>query len=299
MSVGLPTERNFLGLAAEFSDTSTAGVVVIPAPYEATSSYGRGSCAGPEAILEASHQVEFFDAALGIEPFRACGGIATLEPLDLDGCDGAAVAHRLEETVAPWLAKDKFVITLGGEHSSIVGAVRAHCDRYAPVTVLHFDAHSDLRPAYEGSPWNHACAAARIRDFHEDIVQVGIRSQDIDERRLIENQNIPCFYAHEIYAQQLAFQDWIAPIIESTRARVYVTFDCDVFDPSVIPATGTPEPGGLTWYQIDALFARLCREREVVGLDVSELSPLPNQTVSEFTVARTICRFIGYRFMVR
>ena len=297
MNVGLPTEDNFLALEPELSDTDTAGVIVIAAPYEATSSYGKGSCDGPAAIIDASHQVEFFDATLGFQPVEACGGIATVEAVSIEDCDGAEFSKRLHDAVAPWLAQNKFVITLGGEHSSIVGAVQAHCEQFDDVTVLHFDAHSDLRPSYEDSAWNHACAIARVRDFHQDVVQVGIRSQDADERKLVDSEGIPCFYAHQIYNMQQSGQDWIGAIIGATKSRVYITFDCDVFDPSIIPATGTPEPGGLTWYQIDALFARLFREREVVGMDVNELSPLPEQSVSEFTMAKFINRLIGYKFL--
>jgi len=292
----LPVDRNFLGIEAADSDPTTSGVIVVLAPFEATSSYGQGSCDGPEAILDASHQVEFFDAALGFVPYEACGGIATLEPIACEGCDGEAIARKLRDAVAPWLPKGKFVITLGGEHSSIVGAVQAHCEHFDDVTVLHFDAHTDLRPEYEGTPWNHACAAARVRDFHKDMVQVGIRSQDAHERRVIDSENIPCFYAHSIYEKERAGVDWVGEVIAATKQRVYITFDCDVFDPSIISATGTPEPGGLTWYQLDTLFARLFREREVVGMDISELSPIPGQTVSEFTIARLIHRLIGYRF---
>lgn len=296
MSKALPPDRCFLAPPAEFTDPDRAGVIMIPAPFESTSSYGRNSCHGPGAILDASRQVEFFDAALGFEPFRACGGIVTLEPLDVEGCDGPTLAERLREAVAPWLARGRFVIVLGGEHTSVVGAIRAHCDHYSEVTVLQLDAHSDLRPIYKGAPWSHACAMARVLDFHDALVQVGVRSQDLAERRFVEEQGIPNLYAHEIGRQDRDREDWIGRVVAATRPRVYITLDCDVMDPAVIPATGAPEPGGLTWWQMDALLARLCREREVIGLDVSELAPLRGLSAPEFTVAKLVYRFIGYRF---
>jgi len=296
---GLPIESNFLGIPFEDSNPETARVIVLSVPFEVTSTAGRGSCDGPEAIIEASRHMELFDAALGFEPYKACGGIATMPAMPVDGHDGETLRARLRDAVAPWLERGRFVVVLGAEHTSIVGAVEAHCGRFEDVTVLHFDAHSDLRPDYEGDPWNHACAMTRVLDFHDHIVQVGIRSQDRMDRVLIDQHDIPVFYAHEIHRMQEAREDWVGRIVGACRPRVYISFDCDVFDPSVIPGTGTPEPGGLTWYQVDAILARLCAERDVVGLDVTELAPLAGQPASQFTIARIIHRLIGYRFPPR
>ena len=299
MSAALSPEACFLAPPPGLCDPATAGVIVIPVPFEATSSYGRNSCKGPGAILDASRHVEFFDVALGFEPVRACGGIATLEPLPVAHCDGAALCERLDEEVTTWLAREKFVIVFGGEHTSVIGAVRAHGRRYPDLSVLQLDAHADLRPTYEGTPWSHACAMARVLDFHDGLVQVGVRSQAIEERRVVERHAIPNFYAHEIYRQQEQGRDWIAPMLAALKPRVYITCDCDVLDPSIVPATGTPEPGGLTWWHLDRLFERLCREREVVGLDVSELAPFEGLTAPQFTVAKLIYRLIGYVFRNR
>lgn len=303
MAEGLPTEDNFMGLEPEFSSPDTARVIVLPAPFEVTSSYGVGSQLGPDAIIDASHQVEFYDCALGFEPFRACGGIATVDPVAYDdlfeegeAAAGALFADRLHEVVNLWLGQGKFVVTLGGEHSSIVGAVRAHADHFKELTVLQLDAHSDLRDEYLDNPWSHASALRRILDFHNHAVQVGIRSEEVNERRTARERGVATFYAHDIARQTEAAEDWIAPIIAATRRRVYITLDADVFDPAVIPATGTPEPGGLVWYQIDRLLQRLCAEREVVGLDVSELAPISGFPASQFTLAKLVYRFIGYRF---
>jgi len=296
MNATLPPEEGFLCPPEDFAEIANAGVVVIPVPMESTSTYGVNSSLGPEAILEASRQVEFFDAALGFEPFRTCGGIATLKPLDVEGVDGPELAQQLRETVMHYLMQKKFVVILGGEHTSIIGAVKAHCEYFSNLSVLQLDAHSDLRETFEDSPWSHACAMARVLDFHDSLVQVGIRSQDKTERYFATERGIPNFYAHDIHNSEEEGVDWIAQVIAATRPRVYVTLDCDVMDPSILPATGTPEPGGLTWRQMDRLLSRLCREREVVGLDVSELAPIEGTAASQFTVAKLIYRFLGYRF---
>ncbi len=292
MTPYLPVERNFLGLDEPFCRPETAGVVLLTAPFELTSTYGRGSEHGPQAILDASHEVELFDARLGFEPYKAAGGIATLPPVDVVGCSAPVLAERLRAAAAKWIERGKFVVTIGGEHSAIVGAVQAHCEAFEQLTVLQLDAHSDLRSSYLDDPWNHACAMARIRDFHSAIVQVGIRSQAVEERTLAEKEKMPVFYAHDIHEEGDA---WIDRVIEATDRYVYVTFDCDVFDPAIMPATGTPEPDGLTWRQVNSLLARLCKERELVGLDVSELLPLAGLLHPQFMVAKLIYRTIGYR----
>lgn len=289
-------EDGFLGLTGSTLTPEQARCVFVSAPYEHTSSYGCGSFKGPEAIIEASHQVEFFDAALGFEPHLACGGIATLESIAVEGLDGAAVAQRLHQTVAALLAEDKFVITLGGEHTSVTGAIQAHTERFEDVTVLQFDAHSDLRETYEDTPWSHACAMARVLDFHPRLVQVGIRSQCREERERSDALRLPVFYGEAIHYAERSGEDWMQAVIDATSRRVYITFDCDIFEPFWMPATGTPEPGGLSWYQVTTLLQRLCAQREVVGLDINELAPIEGLHYAEYLVAKLAYRFLGYRF---
>lgn len=287
----------FLGVPEEdTADPGSARCVFLPVPFEHSSSYGQGSCRGPEAIIEASKQVEFFDATLGFEPRAGCGGLATLPPLALDSMDGAMVEKALFIEAVGLLACEKFIITLGGEHTSVVGAIRAHVKYFDEVTVLQLDAHSDLRESYEDNPWSHACAMARVLDFHERLVQVGIRSQCIEERQRSETLAIPVFYGEAIQARAQTGEDWIGDIVAATTKRVYITLDCDILEPYWMPATGTPEPGGLSWAQINALLERLCAEREVVGLDVNELSPLADIHYPQYLIAKLIYRFLGYRF---
>ena len=288
--------KNFLALDRDQSNLAHAPVVVQQAPLERTTSYGKGAANGPRAIIEASHQVELFDAALGCEPVAEMGGIATLPALETARKDARQFADALYAETAHWIARNKFVVTLGGEHTSVLGAIRAHCAAWNDLTVLQLDAHSDLRNEYDGSRWNHACAMARVLDFHEHIVQAGIRSEALEERRRAEALALPVVYAHEILAYPPGEDAWIKRIIRACRRSVYVTLDCDVFDPAVIPATGTPEPAGLTWQHIESLFRRLCTVRNVVGIDISELAPIRGIHHPQFTMAKLIYRFLGIRF---
>lgn len=294
MTVLLGKDENFLGIDNRPGWPEEAGVIVLPVPFEQTSSYGLGSATGPDAILEASRQVEFYDTRLGFETVDAVGGIATLSPLAVKGFDGRQLAERLQKEVGSWLDKGKFVVTLGGEHSSIVGAVHAYSDKFTDMTVIQFDAHSDLRESYEGTPWNHACAMARVRDANKKLVQVGIRSECREEAELVAGENIPVFYAEHIHEKDRRGEDWIGDILSAVSGPAYITFDCDALDPSIMPATGTPEPAGLTWTQIDRFFRRLAAERKIVGFDVSELAPIQGLNHPQFTIAKLIYRLLGY-----
>lgn len=290
----LGKDENFLGVDNEPGWPEDAGVVLVPVPFEQTSSYGTGSSAGPRAILEASQQVELHDTRLGFAPIDSLKGIATLPYLETDDCNGMELSERLQKVVIPWLEQGKCVVTLGGEHTSVVGAIQAYAGYFDNLTVLQLDAHSDLRASYQDSRWNHACAMARVRDFNEKIVQVGIRSECEEESDLVRKAGIPVLYAESIHERERKGEDWIGDVIAATSGQVYITFDCDAFDPSIMPATGTPEPAGLTWTQVDRLFDRLSRERQVVGFDISELAPVEGFTHPQFTIAKLVYRLLGY-----
>lgn len=291
----LPPEANFLALPAEASGPGSR-LVVLPVPFEQTSTFGQGSREGPAAILQASQEVEIFDASLGFEAWERAGGIATLPPIDVEAQDGASLAQALEARVEGLLEEGRFVATLGGEHTSTVGAVWAHCARFPDCTVLQLDAHSDLRQTYQGSSWNHACAASRIRDRHPFLVQAGVRSQAADEHALAQTESIPIGYAHDINRRHVLAEDWASGILAVLRPRVYITLDLDVLDCSLMPATGTPEPGGLDWTMLDHLLLRVFAAREVVGFDISELAPIAGLNHPQFTAAKLLYRMIGYRY---
>ncbi len=292
-------KENFLALSEDFSHPDTAKVIVLPVPFERTSTFGKGSKKGPEAIIEASHEVELYDSVLGFEIYKQCGGIATLTPLKERTQSGEKLSEILERKTNEWLDKGKFVITIGGEHSSIVGAVYAHIEKYKPLTIIQMDAHSDMRDTYLESKWNHACAMARILDRpYGKLIQIGIRSEAPEEPAIIKNfgGRITTFHAHKIQKEG----DKIIPkILDELDENVYITFDCDVFDPSIIPATGTPEPGGLSWEWINRFFEILSQHKKIVGFDISELSPIPNLYHPQFTIAKMIYRLLGYIFLLR
>jgi agmatinase len=290
----LASDRRFLALEDGQADPARAGYVVLPVPFERTSSYGVGSRYGPVAILEASHQVELRDATLGSEPWSVVGGIATATPLPVSTTDdGQAVAERLEGAVSQLLDAGKVVITLAGEHTGVVGSVWAHAARFDELTVLQLDAHSDFRASYHGDRWNHACTMSRVLDRTSRIVQVGIRSECGEDHARARAAGIPVFHGETLQRESRRGRDWITPIIEACSDRVYVTLDCDVLDPSIMPSTGTPEPGGLDWLQINDFLAQLVRMRTVVGFDVCELAPIPGVRAPEFSMAKLIYRIIG------
>ena len=290
----LNDDDRFLGAGEHREDPACARAVILPVPFERTSSYGAGSAAGPAAIIDASHQVEFRDCALGRSPVDVIGGIATRTPL---GCSadesGGAVADRLESAVRADLDAGRTVVTIGGEHTSIVGAIRAHAAVHRTLTVVQIDAHSDLRESYLGDPWNHACAMTRALESDIELVQVGIRSECDEDAATAAARGVRTFHAHTIHDAERAGDDWIADIVAACRGPVYVTFDCDALDPSVMPATGTPEPDGLLWNHVDRLLAALATARTVVGFDVSELAPIAGLHHPQFTVARLIYRTLG------
>ncbi|MCP9449980.1 MAG: agmatinase [Nitrospira sp.] len=291
-------EHNFLGLEEPWCHPDRAGVYVLPIPYEHTSSYVRGSDHGPSAILEASRQVELYDEQLECEPFREWGGIATASALDLDGkVDRAAVA-AIEQFVRPHVEAGRFLVTLTGEHTGALGAIRAHARRYPNMCVVQIDAHGDLREAYQGNPFSHASVMARVVEDGHPLVQVGIRSISGEEMvRIKTTDGIITFFAANLldpsgpYGGQAS--RWIPDVVAACKGPVYLTFDCDGLDPSLVPALGTPEPGGLGWYDTLNLVAALASGPGIVGMDVSEMTPIEGFVAPQFSVARLIYRMLG------
>ena len=285
MSPSRPDLR-FFDLDDADADPTRAAAAILPVPYDATSTWLKGAGDGPAAMLEASRQVELWDIETASEPWRR--GIATLPPLEHQGSPEELATH-VAESVDEILERDQLPIVLGGEHSVTIGAVQATAERYPDLSVLQIDAHADTRDSYLGSAYNHACVMARARE-RCPIVQVGIRSLDGEELANLDRERV--FWAHEIAAAGKS--SWITEAVELLTGNVYVTIDLDGFDPSIIPATGTPEPGGLDWYQVTALLAQVARHRRVVGFDVVEL--LGGHPPSAFTAAKLIYRFLAEIF---
>jgi agmatinase len=284
--------NNFLGLEKKYSDYSAAKIAVLPIPYEATTSYGKGTKNGPAAIIKASQTVEFYDEALDRDTFRDFG-IATLKPIAFNRHTGVKAMDVIEKEVGKILDDGKFPVCLGGEHTISGPIVKAFHRRWSePFSVLQLDAHSDLRESYEGTPYSHACVMRRIWEFNKNIVQVGIRAQCSEERQLIVDHRIQTFYAKDIQSNS----NWMDNVIGQLKDQVYITIDCDGFDPSIIPSTGTPEPGGLQWYPTMELLRRVCAARKIVGFDVVELAPVRSAPHPDFTLAKLTYKLMGWAF---
>lgn len=278
----------FLNIPESFADPDTARAAIIPVPYDLTSSWKKGADKGPQALIDASGTVEFFDIETRTEPYRQ--GIATLPAVECDGPPevmSELVARRVEDV----LKHNQLPVVLGGEHSVSIGAIQAVARRFGNLSVLQIDAHGDTREDYEGSTHNHACVMARAREVAE-IVQVGIRAIDADEFERMDRERV--FFAHDI--MRAADHSWMDRIVETLTEHVYLTIDLDAFDPAYLPATGTPEPGGLDWYTVNELVRRVIARKTVVAFDVVELLPTPGQHASEFFAAKLVHRILAMLF---
>lgn len=274
------------------SELESPGAVILPVPYDRSSSWKKGADRGPRALLEASAHVELYDIQTEGEPWLR--GIETADPV---ACDGPPdeLAGLVRGRVAQVLERGALPIVLGGEHSVTIGAVEAVAEASRAAgrsfSVLQVDAHADSRESYHGSRYNHACVMARARE-HGPIVQVGIRAIDASERPGLDEERV--VWAHEIAAARTAGgTDWMDRAIDGLAEDVYLTIDLDAFDPSLVPATGTPEPGGLEWYEVNELVRRLVARRRLVGFDVVELLPLPGDHASDFLAAKLVYRVLA------
>ena len=276
----------FLGVSDPCCAIDRAAALILPVPYEGTVTYGKGTGEGPEAVIDASRQVELYDEHLDSEPWRL--GIATLPALRSRESPEEMV-QAVDQTVGGYAKPGRLVVTLGGEHSISSGAVAAHLRTYPEMGVVQLDAHADLRDTHEGTPWNHACVMARIRDLvpSSHVLQLGIRSLSAEEAALARSRSYSIVHARDIVQGRFEATNYLRHL----PCEVYVTLDVDVFDPSVIRATGTPEPGGLDWYTVLGIMEHIFAAKRVVGFDVVELSA--GDGASAFTTARLIYRMIG------
>lgn len=277
---------NFGYLPDEYCSIDGAAVAILPVPYDGTSTWIKGADKGPQAIIEASANLELYDIETDSEVYEV--GIFTDKPME-GLLFPADVVQAVYERVLAHLEAGRFVVLVGGEHSVSIGSVRAHVENDDDVTVLQLDAHADLRDQYEGSKYNHACVMARIRELCP-IVQVGIRSMDSSEKEFLDIERV--FFAEDIHGRT----DWIDQVVDQLSPRVYLTIDLDVFDPPTMPSTGTPEPGGLLWYEALRLLRRVCDDRDVVGFDVTELCPNEKNKAPDFLAAKLIYKILSYKF---
>lgn len=280
--------QNFLGLEKEHSRYESAKFAILPVPYDSAASYMSGTRNAPAAILSASEHLEWFDEELGRECYDC--GIATLDPIEpnLDG--PKAMQDDLCEWAGKVLADGKFPFALGGDHSVTTGLIRAAHKKHADLCVLQIDAHLDLRDNFYGSSHMHACVMRRSTELGINVVPVGIRAVAPEEHEFLKGQSQQPIMARDCHTQA----DWMDRVLSDLGDTVYVTLDIDGFDPAYAPGTGTPEPGGLDWYQVTGLLRRVASEKNIVAADVVEVMPLPGQVVTEFLAARLVYKLISY-----
>jgi agmatinase len=285
----------FGDVGTEAGALASARAVVVPVPLEYTVCYGKGTAAGPQAILAASHQMELYDEESDSIP--ASNGIATLAPLDFADLSHAEALERVHDAIAAVIAHGQLPVALGGEHSLTPPCVRAvqESANHAPLGVIQFDAHSDLRSEYEGTPLSHASAMRRTLEIPGvALLAVGIRSMSVEEREALRDGQAQAriLWAHELAAGRADFAGALASLPE----RVYITIDLDCFDPGIMPAVGTPEPGGLGWYGVLGMLRAIAETKRIVGCDIVELAPITGLHAPDFLAAKLTYRLLGAYF---
>lgn len=273
-------------------DFDRARVVVLPIPFDRTTSYVSGTRNGPREILVASSHMELWDEETGGDVHGV--GLCTLPEMELPFGEMEACVQEIRRVIADILRHDKFLVVLGGEHSITPPIVAAMAERYPGLSVLQIDAHADLRDSFMGTRWNHACAIRRSLE-HAPCTQVGIRSLSQEEADALSGLRTRIFWDWNMRRDP----DWIARVVDSLDDPVYLTIDVDGFDPAILPATGTPEPGGLSWYEALALLKAVAAQRTIVGVDLVELSPIPGMIAPNFLCAKLIYKILSYRFSGR
>jgi len=276
---------NFGGLSRRHSNYKNSSIVILPVPFDKTSTWIKGSSKGPQAIINASKHLELYDIETGSE--ISINGIHTAGKVS--GLTPEVMVRNVYKKTRKLLADNKYTVVVGGEHTVSLGTIKAHVEFFDNVSILHLDAHSDMRDTYDGIHYSHACVMARAKEMTDKIVSVGIRSMDSSELEYINNKNI--FYAADIRKSK----SWINNATTKLSDNVYITIDLDVFDPSIMPSTGTPEPGGLGWYDVIDLLEYVSKKRNIIGFDVVELCP-SKHVAPDFLAAKLIYKLLSLRF---
>ncbi len=276
----------FGGLEKDFTAFKSSQVLLQSIPYDGTSTWGKGADRGFEAFIDASENMELYDIETDSEVFR--NGICCLEPLT-GFTSPEAMFHKVYAITSELLELNKYLTFFGGEHSVSIGIIKAFYERFEDLTVLQLDAHADLRESYLGTSYNHACAL-HDASKNTNLIQVGIRSMDESEKQFMNYNS--CYFADRVTSEK----SWIEESISQMTNNVYLTIDLDVFDPSIMPSTGTPEPGGLTWYQVVNFLRKVFREKNVVGFDIVELAPKSPNKAPEFLAAKLYYKLLSYKF---
>lgn len=279
----------YAGLPDPYGSESASQIVILPVAFDKTSTYQKGSNKGPKALIEASRNMELYDIETDSQVYLQ--GIYT----DSSICERTSqkMLQTTYERAKKWIAQDKFLVTIGGEHAISYAPIKALAEHHGKLTVLQLDAHADLHPAYENNPWSHASVMARVKEIPQvtKIVAVGIRSMSHEELPSLDT-------AHTFFAHNLD-EGWVEEVVQKLQGPIYITFDLDVFDSSLMPSTGTPEPGGLSWNQAMTLLKRVMQEKSVVGCDVVELCPNRHHLAPDYVAAKLIYKLLSYKYKER
>ncbi|MDD7885035.1 agmatinase [Flavivirga sp. 57AJ16] len=282
----MSTHKTYAGIPEKYASLESSKIVLVPVPYDGTSTWGKGADKGPEAFLHASENMELYDIETNSEVYKQ--GVHLTEAITENSTPDTMV-EAVHDTIKSYIKRNKFVTLFGGEHSISIGAIRAFNECFNNLTVLQIDAHADLRKDYEGSQYNHACALYEANQS-TNLIQVGIRSMDIAEKNVMNEDHV--FFAHDMLNDDY----WMDNAIELMTDNVYITFDLDALDPSILPSTGTPEPGGLLWYETLEFLKKVFEEKNVVGFDIVELCPNKFDKSSDFIAAKLYYKMLSYKF---
>ncbi|WP_282135321.1 agmatinase [Seonamhaeicola maritimus] len=278
--------KTYAGIPEKYAKLEQSKIVLIPVPYDGTSTWLKGADKGPEAFLKASENMELYDIETNSEVYKE--GVFLADAIN-ENRSPEKMVEAVHQITKSFIKKNKFVTIFGGEHSISIGTIRAFNEAFDNLTVLHIDAHADLRKSYEGSTCNHACAVYEASQI-TNLIQVGIRSMDVHEKTVMD-------YDKTYFAHEMAFDStWMDSAIEQMTENVFITFDLDALDPSLLPSTGTPEPGGLFWYETLDFLKQVFKEKNVVGFDIVELCPNENDKSSDFLAAKLYYKMLSYKF---
>ncbi|WP_020403068.1 agmatinase [Gracilimonas tropica] len=278
----------FAGIDGDHNKYENAKVLLQSIPYDGTSTWGKGADEGFEAFLDASENMEIYDIETDSEVYKQ--GVHIIDPI-LEDASPEAVFETVYKNTQQLLASHKFLTFFGGEHSISIGIIKAFYEAHPDITILQLDAHTDLRPEYHGSPYNHACAVYDASQ-HANLIQVGIRSMDSGELEYLDRDK--CYFAEEMFGQT----DWMEDSISKMTDKVYITLDLDVFDPSIMPATGTPEPGGMQWNPMIQYLRKVFEQKNVLGFDIVELAPIEGLSAPQFLAAKLYYKMLSYKFEI-
>ena len=279
--------KTYAGIEDQFSKLDTSKIVLIPVPFDGTSTWQKGADKGPEAFFEATENMELYDIETQTEVYKQ--GIFLADAI-IEKSSAEAVVNEVHKITKKYIKRNKFVTAFGGEHSISIGSIRAFNECFDNLTVLHIDAHADLRKEYEGSKFNHACALYEASQT-TNLIQVGIRSMDVMETTVMDEEKT--YFAHEMAADDT----WMDSAIDQMTENVYITLDLDALDPSIMPSTGTPEPGGLFWYELLEFLKTVFEDKNVVGFDIVELCPNEHDKSPDFLAAKLYYKMLTYKFM--